>query len=758
MNFTERCIVWAVSCIVMGVLISGCGKTRTTPAAPAPQTNIIQKTERIPPSRPKVSKEEPDTNWFAAVDSTHGRLAGMFRDANGNPVTNVSALCCKKDIKAGNIKPPPEHRLGFVVETNGTYLSEPIDPGLYECTFSSPEYKKARASFIIKPEDTTLLEVCFETYPVITCTVVDAETELPVPDAEITGWSGPAILKGVSWSSPTTAEGIFTVTKRDKYISLCVTHPEYSTVKIGIGGKPRHIRLFRAGDIAVTIVDEDGNLSTNTHNVLLYGSFKQLEFYCSLFAKAVCTNGICMFPGVSSDNVPYKVMVDNGVGEVEKLEPVPGETTNVLVRLQPAGSLAVNLSFPLSNCPCYVSLQVPYPELVYNNEQHAQLNNQAHFLFKPVLTGSYPVIIFISQKFRLTTNIVIETGENVVLNISEKQFPAGCIKGTFRTVSGKPLAGTIRVYKHGDNMQFSSASIITGAFCVAALQRETMYDLAIIPGLKLTSQTNITVSAVMPDGPPLDIVIPDVYSVRGMVVDKNHEILNAKICIDGSGWRSYSGGFELFPLFPGTYSLSIQAEKYAPIAKEVTIVDADVDLGMIECDKPGITLRGTVLDSQGTPCRACYLKLGTMFIPVTPGLPNVSLSAHVDEKGTFTVTGVPENRVLAVVINSANEQLYQEIGPFSRDTDLEPLRLIPKQVLLVNLCTEDGQPAAGAFVNFKPADNNGIWAGNPDYPGVLTISKRRTDIFENPSRVFRPRYTVTEEATNHISITLPAWF
>lgn len=117
-----------------------------------------------------------------------------------------------------------------------------------------------------------------------------------------------------------------------------------------------------------------------------------------------------MFPDVSPGKAPCKVIADSGAGEVEKLEPVPGEPTNVLVQLHPAGSLAVNLSFPLSNSQCYVTLRSPGLRSSYNSNQHAPLNNQAHFLFQPVLTGSYSVMVFISKQFRLTTNIVIEAG------------------------------------------------------------------------------------------------------------------------------------------------------------------------------------------------------------------------------------------------------------------------------------------------------------------------------------------------------------
>lgn len=84
--------------------------------------------------------------------------------------------------------------------------------------------------------------------------------------------------------------------------------------------------------------------------------------------------------------------------------------------------------------------------------------------------------------------------------------------------------------------------------------------------------------------------------------------------------------------------------------------------------------------------------------------------------------------------------------------------LIPEQFLLVELRMADGQPAAGAFVNFRPVDDNGFWAGKAGIPGKLDISQRKLDIVENPSRVVQARYTVTEDPTNHVSITLPAWF
>jgi hypothetical protein len=375
-----------------------------------------------------------------------------------------------------------------------------------------------------------------------------------------------------------------------------------------------------------------------------------------------------------------------------------------------------------------------------------------------MLTGAYSAVVHISKNYQLTTNIMIEAGKITELNINEDQFPSGCIMGTLMTTKGKPLYGTVRVYDHVNQSLVKSDSIVTGVFCVSALDKQKAYDLDILPGRFSDVQTNIFVSNVLPDGQVLEIVIPEAYAIRGMIVDRNYVALKAFVYVGNGVWKPYKGGFELYPLFPGTYKLTIQAEGYSPIVKEVTILDDDIDLGTIVLENPGITLRGKILNSHGMSCQNYLIRLMTILVDVSPGKPDVLLSAETDENGEFIISGVPEDQELCFVVFGVDESLQKNIGPFYNDTNLGSLSLSPKQYLIVELTNKKGQPVKGVYIESIQVDNNGIWYGKPLAGGILFITKRKSFFSRNPEDIFMTRYTVTDEPTNHVSITLPDSF
>jgi len=416
MNSNTKKIIFFLSVIGILIFLVRCDKPEKISSSPVISTNITQIVVTNTPVREKIFEEKPETNWFAAIDGTHGRLAGIFRDANGNPITNVTASYQKRDRSRYTNTAPQKRKLGFTIEPDGSYLSEPILPGMYSGTFSTPEHSISTADFIIRPEDTTLLEVCFGSCSVITCTVVDAETDLPVPDAVVTCSARFPKSKGSCCSSPTTPTGTFTVNSRGDSIYLSISHPDYMTEKVGIINDPKTICLFRGGDIHLKLLDTQGLLSTNTHTVVLYDSRKPYGRYGHDVARVVCTNGRCMFSNVSSGETPMKVLVDKGIGEAFLEKIVPGEVTEITVGLRPKGSLSVDIDLPFSNTLCRVSVASQKKNLTgrlrYNLSHFGRINYQTTVFFQSVLTGSYSVIVNIAKEYRLATNIVINSGKN----------------------------------------------------------------------------------------------------------------------------------------------------------------------------------------------------------------------------------------------------------------------------------------------------------------------------------------------------------
>ena len=84
-------IVIFLSIVFLLAILVRCDKPQESSSPPAIIKKVMQPVVTNTPVRKELSEEKPETNWFAAIDGTHGRLAGIFREANGNPITNVTA-------------------------------------------------------------------------------------------------------------------------------------------------------------------------------------------------------------------------------------------------------------------------------------------------------------------------------------------------------------------------------------------------------------------------------------------------------------------------------------------------------------------------------------------------------------------------------------------------------------------------------------------------------------------------------------------
>jgi len=113
------------------------------------------------------------------------------------------------------------------------------------------------------------------------------------------------------------------------------------------------------------------------------------------------------------------------------------------------------------------------------------------------------------------------------------------------------------------------------SFSFGVVSRDRLYDLSV--RFYKGSMTNITIKNIVPDGAPIDIQLPVAYRITGNVVDENGKPLKATFNMRSS--VNYGPGeFILYPVFPGTHSLTIKVQGYPKVERKVTVYDSNVDL------------------------------------------------------------------------------------------------------------------------------------------------------------------------------------
>jgi len=84
--------LYLFSTIIILTIAVGCSKPQEPPSRPVAVKKPVQHVVTNTHVRKEISNVKPETNWFAEIDSVNGRLAGVFRDSNGNPVTRKRRL------------------------------------------------------------------------------------------------------------------------------------------------------------------------------------------------------------------------------------------------------------------------------------------------------------------------------------------------------------------------------------------------------------------------------------------------------------------------------------------------------------------------------------------------------------------------------------------------------------------------------------------------------------------------------------------
>ena len=379
------------------------------------------------------------------------------------------------------------------------------------------------------------------------------------------------------------------------------------------------------------------------------------------------------------------------------------------------------------------------------------------------MKGNYKIFIRGSDIKNIETNLFVNGKKDTILEINNSNTNAtGVIKGLIHSPSGEKLSAYVHAWKHGKmpkNKQklhsgdgcASYAYPKHGDFVLSKLKPDEIYDVRI----EIAGLTNIFRYSVIPNNKMLDIVTPPAYRVTGSLVNSDGDPIKGIIWI--SDWLFGQHGtsvFELYPVFPGNYTVKIRTQNYSLLKRNITVISSDVDLGEIVIDDEGITISGRLLDSKGQPIIDKRIRMyGPPNISISGKTQNDMHSAKSNDDGTFEVNNLPSDEIIS--LHLFDDHFSRNIGPFPTDTDIGDIIIKPPPFSIITVLKANGTPASGLYVYGRKLDKNGVFQGQPyENSDTLMITKTKED-YEN---YYRAKIPVTDELTNQVTITLPEKF
>ncbi len=621
---------------------------------------------------PWSADHPPIDRVILTVSSEGGRLTGMFADKYLKPVTNViiGYFISEWQEKQGGSY---YTRLPYTIDKAGMYVSKMIPSGWYNFEFQAEGHPKIKNEVAIKKSVNTVLDVYFPILPLVTYTgfVYDVSTSNPVVNAVIQRVNND---KTVTDIITTDVEGRFQVSARDA-TTFRITHPDYITGQVTCGprsgwGTVKNVYLELPVNVIVYTFDYDGAPATN----------------CEVELKEVSSMRTIECPRQREENITEFSRVPAGTKEIfaivkrkgERLSGISGqwrllphETKEINLTLLPPSQVFLNLSLPVKQSKFEATIAgrgKPYGVW----DMFKAYNDNRWYVHVP--TGSYTVILDAqdstvrfgpSSSKTYTTNIVTTTRETVEIDIEvhTNECKRGIIEGEIINENGMPNRCTVYAMISGTNSmpkRIYSEIADLNIFRITDLNPNEVYDVYV----NIMFLSNVIIRGVKPDGPPIKITGLELYRVTGSVVDEKGLPLEITTWIWNQA-RISLGEIMVRPLPAGTYDLEISVNCYAGIAKQITIKDRDIDLGVMIAKK-GITISGRVVDAEGAFPKECYrieVSCSRYAIGATP--------VYTRPDGTFTVQGVMPGERQNINWRKGYERSRRKvIGPFDEDTDI----------------------------------------------------------------------------------------
>ena len=697
-----------------------------------------------------------------------GFLTGKLISESGEIITNVKATY---DVYGGNGNLKSGDKIPINIEKDGTYTTPNLPIGKCDIRFSAPGFLEARVETYLKNGETIIKDAIFKSYEKNLCVVRDSITKERVSNVEIICIS-PTNINSKPLDSFTDADGEFRVLLGMEDLYLEFRHPDYATIRNYFQSRntPRKktVEISKGGNVLIKVIDEN-NEPIPDSKVKLVANYRWRRPYNAefnnLFIGKSDDLGETLFENVPS-HLPFIIAdvtdCSNVLTRSKRFKIKPGITTTVMVSKVDA-KLIVRFSEPVLGKSIRVELSAPNGWFQYND--FFKTSNE--WILPGVIKGNYKIFIRGGDIQNIETNIFIEGKVDTILKINNSNTNAtGVIKGIIHTPSGEKLSAYVHAWKHGKmpkNKQklhygdecASYAYPKHGDFVIDKLNLKGIYDIRI----EIAGLTNIFCYSVVPNCEPLDIVTPPAYRVTGSLVNSDGDPIKGMIWISSFLFGQHNtSDFELYPVFPGNYTIKIITENHPLLKRNVTISSSDVDLGEIVIDDEGIVISGRLLDSKGKPIIDKRIRMyGPPNMSVIGETQNDMHSDKSNDDGRFEVRNLPSDEIIS--LHLFDDHFSRNIGPFSIDTDIGDVIIKSPPFTILTVLKADGSPASGLYVNRKKLDENGHFQGQLDENSdSVTIHKTKPGAFKGESNMYTVDIPITDSLTNQVTITLPENF
>jgi hypothetical protein len=519
--------------------------------------------------------KSPTQCIILTISDTGGRLMGSFENTKSEPLTNVLVYYRKEISTKDSYEMAKIMRISAptYIDSDGRYVTDTISPGVYTISFQVPDYKREQRVTTIYPEKNQYIDILFYELPsyTTTVTVLDYESKLPVPFVNFFPTQTPATP-----IFTTDINGQYTLITKNIHVNYYIYHPGYAPCS-GYIATDREtnkiITLSQKSVVEVYVDNVNNDLVTNGTVMLMQ---KHRYSYRRLFRKPV-SNGYVVFTNVPSR--PFKINVglykeENGFLESGYFTLAPDTSTNIYFSLISPATFIVRFTEPVDVPSIHTDF---YPKEKYTLIRSQFEKTSSEFRAQTYITGVWHFSIEGKRIEYFSTNIILSAGTQTILSIDNSSSQYACITGQIRSEKGMiSLDGLQTHVILGDKRVIGDVYFNTnGTFHTVPLRPDKKYDLNI-----RLSYTNIYFSELDPNGPPLDIVIPQLIRLTGKITDQNGTPLSALLHLNSHCWR-VSGEFSLYPVMAGAYSMKCEAQGYEPIIRKVLLNESQQDLGEI---------------------------------------------------------------------------------------------------------------------------------------------------------------------------------
>jgi len=620
------------------------------------------------------------------IQEDGARLYGRLSDATGNPVTN----CAMKYSVSKRMSQDSSHsqlnKILLDVAENGNYISSIVPPGSYDLKITAPGYNKQNKTVTIQGDQAEQCDVEFLAYSVVTGLVCDAETREPIPDVRLTNKSW-RVKENHKFSTTTDQNGRFWALSGERGLSIEFQHPSYAPITYGLyqimnekyASKENHIKglspiiyLSKSGNIRVFGQKSDGT-PLDGYRVQVVFDFTDKPYFIR-HHQAKFTDGEALLTNVYVMFSPVYVEVSSenffgGLVKSDMIDIVAGEEVSVTVTLPPTGTLALKFLHSVDSDSVRIngaSIAKNKPGTSYDHffGKNDFTREGLYYILNDFPANMYKISIKDKEIFSLETNVLISANTTTEVIIDNNTNALGSIHGSVAFRNGGIIQCRVNLQEQITGKRIKGAGLSRDSvFAIDGLSLDRLYDLTV--AFSEYSMTNMTIRNITPNGPPIDIRMPDAYRITGNVIDSDGTPLKAYIGINSHKERG-PGEFTLYPVFPGSYSIGVNAKDYVLVVREVTVYDSNVDLGNIVLSDKGITLTGRIVTPDNSPAKNIRV-----FIRTSDGH-NV-YDGRADKEGRFRAQNLPREKAFSVRVYN----IVHETETLSSDTDIGDIVLKP---------------------------------------------------------------------------------